>query len=134
LAELSIPKRVILAGMVVAALGTFSNLLGDQGLKLMHSFEAFQVYADATLIVQLVGLLVVLVGGIMSACSAPMNRVAWWGLSVATIAIAVVQILNVSLMDETAILVPVFYGAELTAISMLLISGLRFATKRWSAD
>lgn len=120
--------------MVVAALGTFSNLLGDQILKLMHSLDAFQVYADATLIVQLVGLLVVLVGGIMFACSAPMNRVAWWGLSVATIGIAVVQILDVSLMHKTAVLVPVFYGSELTAISMLLISGLRFVTKRWSAD
>jgi hypothetical protein len=134
LAKLSNPKRVILAGIVVAALGTFSNLLGIQALKLVHSVDAFQVYADVTLIVQLVGLFVVLVGGIMFACSAPMNRVAWWGLSVAIIAVAVVQILDVSLMHKTAILVPVFYGAELTATSMLLISGLRFATKRWSAD
>ena len=131
---MSIPKRVILVGIVVAALGTFCNLLGDQVLKLRNSFDAFQVYADVTLIVQLVGLFVVLVGGIMFACSAPMKRVAWWGLSVATIAIAVVQILDVSLMHKTAILVPVFYGAELTATSILLISGLRFATKRWSAD
>lgn len=131
---MSIPKRFILTGIVVSALGTFSNLLDDKVLKLTHSFEAFQVYADFTLILQLLGLFVVLVGGIMFACSAPMKRVAWWGLSVATIAIAVVQILDVSLMHKTAILVPVFYGAELTAISMLLISGLRFATKRWSAD
>lgn len=111
--------------MVVAALGTVSNLFGVQVLQPMHGF---QVWADVTLVIQLAGLFVVLVGGIMFACSAPMNRVACWGGAVATISIAVVQVLDVSLMRKTAILVPVFYGAELTAISMLLISGLRFAT------
>ena len=133
LTELSIPKRVVLAGVVLATLGTLSNLLGVQFLKLTHSFDAFQDYADTTLVVQITGLFVTLVGGIMFACSEPLNRVAWWALSVAIASFVIVELLNVNLMSGTAILIPVFWGAELTAVSMLLISALRFATKRWSA-
>jgi hypothetical protein len=133
LTELSIPKRVVLAGLVLATLGTLSNLLGVQFLELTHSFDAFQAYADTTLVVQITGLFVTLVGGIMFACSEPLNHVARWALSVAIASFVIVELLNVNLMSGTAILIPVFWGAELTAVSMLLISALRFATKRWSA-
>lgn len=133
-AELSISRRIILAGIAVATLGTFANLLADEVLTLSRNFDHFQTYADVTIIVQVVGLLITLVGGIMFACSAPMNRVACWGLAIAIVAFALVQLLDVRILSKTAILLPVFWGAELTAASMLLISGLRFATKRWSPD
>jgi hypothetical protein len=106
LADLSVPKRVVLAGVVLATLGTLSNLLAVPFLKLTHSFDA-------------------LVGGIMFAHSEPLNRVAWWALFVAIISFAFVELSTRNLMNRTAIVVPFFYGGEMTALSMLLISALR---------
>jgi hypothetical protein len=125
LADLSVPKRVVLAGVVLATLGTLSNLLAVPFLKLTHSFDAFLAYADATSMVQIIGLFVALVGGIMFAHSEPLNRVAWWALFVAIISFAFVELSTRNLMNRTAIVVPFFYGGEMTALSMLLISALR---------
>ncbi|MGD0427855.1 MAG: hypothetical protein ABSC10_14145 [Candidatus Acidiferrales bacterium] len=125
LADLSVPKRVVLAGVVLATLGTLSNLLAVPFLKLTHSFDAFRAYAEGTSAVQTIGLFVALVGGIMFARSEPLNRVAWWALFVAIISFAFVELMTRNLMNRTAIVVPAFYGGEMTALSMLLISALR---------
>lgn len=125
LADLSVPKRVVLAGVVLATLGTLSNLLAVPFLKLTHSFDAFRVYAVATSMVQRVGLFVALVGGIMFAHSEPWNRLAWWALFVAIMSFASVELMTINLMHRTAIVVPMFYLGEMTALSMLLLSTLR---------
>ena len=88
LADLSVSKRVVLAGAVLATLGTLSNLLAVPFWNLTHSFHAFLAYANVTSMFQIAGLFVALVGGIVFAHSEPWNRLAWWALFVAIMSFA----------------------------------------------
>jgi hypothetical protein len=49
-----------------------------------------------------------------------------WGIAVAICAFVIVEVLGVGLLRPTAILLPVFYAAELTAAFVLMIAIVRF--------
>jgi uncharacterized membrane protein len=129
---MSVSGRTVSIGIALSALGTLSNPLGTQVLLLTRSFNITQTYYDATIVVQFLGLLIASIGSVMFACWAGTKKVALWGLSTATIGVLTVEVLNVGILTKTAIFIPVFYAAELTASLMLLIAGLRFAKRVYS--
>ena len=130
----SLGKRVIRFGLCIAAFGMITNLLGGPLYSLLSKFSLFDIWSILSLCVELLGLLVAFVGGLIWACTEDrLTSLLTWGLSVAIGAAVVVELLSVTIMSPKAILLPVFYAAELTSAFILSIAALRFMSDRWQS-
>ena len=130
----SLGKRVIRFGVCIAVFGMIANLLGGSLYRLLSKFSLFDVWSIASLCIDLLGLLVAFVGGLIWACTeGRLTSLLTWGLSVAIGAAAVVELLSVTILSPRAILLPAFYAAELTSAFILLIAALRFMSDRWQS-
>ena len=130
----SLGKRLIWVGVCIAAFGMAANLLVGPLYGLLSKFSLFDIWSVTSLCVDLLGLLVAFVGSLIWACTEDrLTALVTWGLSVAVGAMAVVELLNVTLLSPRAILLPAFYAAELTSAFILLIAALRFMSDRWQS-
>jgi hypothetical protein len=130
----SLAKRVIWFGVCIAAFGMAANLLIGPLYGLLSKYSVFDIWVTASLCVDLLGLLVAFVGGLIWACTEDrLISLVAWGLSVAIGAAAVVELFNATLLSPRAILLPAFYAAELTSAFILLVAALRFMSDRWQS-
>ena len=130
----SLGKRVIRFGIYIAAFGMVANLLIGLLYRLLSKFSLFDIWSISSLCVELFGLLVAFVGGLIWACTEDrLASLLTWGLLIAIGAAAVVELLNVTILSPRAILLPVFYAAELSTAFISLIAALRFLSDRWQS-
>jgi hypothetical protein len=65
----SVGKRVIRSGVCIAACGIVANLLIGPLYRLLSKFSLFDIWSISSLCVELLGLLVAFVGGLIWACA-----------------------------------------------------------------
>ena len=130
----SLGKRAIRFGVCIAVFGMIANLLGGPLYRLLSKFSLFDIWSVTSVCIELLGLLVAFVGGLIWACTEErLTSLLSWGLSVAVGAAAMMgllELLNVPITSPWAILLPVFYAAALTSAFILLIAALRFMSDR----
>jgi hypothetical protein len=120
-------RRVLLVGVCIAACGLISNVLIGLFYRILIRFSLFDFWSIASLCILILGLFVAFLGGVIWACTADkLMSLVSWGIAVAICAFVIVEVLGVGLLRPTAILLPVFYAAELTAAFVLMIAIVRF--------
>ena len=120
-------RRVLLVGICIAAFGLVSNVLIGPFYRILIRFSLFDFWSIASLCILILGLFVAFLGGVIWACTADkLASLVSWGIAVAICAFVMVEVLGVGLLRPTAILLPVFYAAELTAAFVLMIAIVRF--------
>jgi hypothetical protein len=130
----SLGRRVVRIGICIAAFGVVFNLLLGALDNILSKLSLFDNLSIATLCLELVGLLVAFVGSVIWACTEDrLISLLTWGLSVAIGAFVIVELFDASIMRPTAILLPVFYAAELASGFILIIAALRFLSDRWQS-